>query len=111
MGEARIVYALDKVNKLNAELEEITLTLGANFTTVNTVQPVTKSVVEKSIAKRGDVMGLDRYVNDGNGILFLLIVSTDDAEVERLAMPRAEALVRDVEAYAEELGLGRSGST
>ncbi|CAH0045751.1 unnamed protein product [Clonostachys solani] len=100
-------YALDKVNKLNAELEEITLTLSANFTTVYTVQPVTKSIIEKSIAKGGNVMGLDRYVDDGNGILFLLIVSTDHAEVERLAIPRAEALVRDVEAYAKELDLER----
>ncbi|KAK7211645.1 hypothetical protein V2G26_018823 [Clonostachys chloroleuca] len=102
-----MTYALEKVNKLNAELEEITQTLSANFTTVYTVQPVTKSIVEKSIAKGGNVMGLDRYLNDGNGILFLLIVSTDDAEVERLAIPKAQALVRDVEAYAEELGLGR----
>ncbi|CAG9992145.1 unnamed protein product [Clonostachys byssicola] len=100
-------YALDKINKFNAELEEITQTLNANFTTVYTVQPVTKSIVEKSIAKGGNVMGLDRYLGDGNGILFLLIVSTDDAEVERLAMPKAQALVRDVEAYAEKLGLGR----
>jgi hypothetical protein len=100
-------YALEKVNHLNAELEEITQALGARFATVNTIQPITSSIIEKGIANGGNAMGLDRYVDEGNSILFLLIVSTDSADVEELAIPKAEALVKDVENYAEGLGLRR----
>jgi hypothetical protein len=102
-----IKYALEKVNELNAELEQITQALGARFATVNTIQPITRSIIEKGIANGGNAMGLDRYVDDGNSILFLLIVSTDSAEVEKLAIPKAEALVKGVEDYAEMLCLRR----
>jgi FAD/FMN-containing dehydrogenase len=100
-------YALNRFNELNAVLEEIVPSSETGFTTVCVVQPITKSTIEKGVANGGNVMGLDHYLDDGNGILFLIILAINGAEAERSAVPKLEAFVREVEAYAESLGLKR----
>lgn len=100
-------YALEKFNELNARLEDIVPSSETGFSTVYTIQPLTESIIEKSLARGGNAMGMDRHIDDGNGILFLVILAIDGAEAERVAAPEVEAFARDVEEYAESLGVGR----
>lgn len=50
-------------------------------------------------------MGLDKYILDGNGQMFLVTVAFNSAETEKLALPLIAAYVKDIDDYAESLGL------
>ena len=100
-------YALEKFNELNSLLEDIVPSSETGFSTVYTIQPLTESIIEKSVAIGGNAMGMDRHINDGNGILFLVILAIEGADAERSAVPLVETFAKDVEAYAGSLGLGR----
>lgn len=52
-------------------------------------------------------MGMDRYIDNDNGILFLVILVIGGAETEHSAALLVEDFSKDVEAYAESFGLGR----
>ncbi|KAM0277694.1 hypothetical protein ACHAQH_005637 [Verticillium albo-atrum] len=99
-------YAVEKFAELNAALEKVA---PSNQTALNTLcmfQPITKSIVEKGVANGGNVMGLESRIEDGNGIMFLVTLAVnDDAEAEKRAVPLVDAYLKDIDEYAESLGL------
>lgn len=98
-------YAVEKYNELNTALEEIAPSSQTGLNTLCMFQPITKSIVEKGVANGGNIMGLEKFVEDGNGIMFLVTLALNDAEAEKRAVPLLEAYTKDVEAYAESLDL------
>ncbi|KAK5996633.1 FAD-dependent monooxygenase sdcF [Cladobotryum mycophilum] len=98
-------YAVEKFFKLNASLEKIAPSSKTGLNTLCMFQPITKSIVDKGIANGGNVMGLDKYIKNGNGMMFLVTVALNGEEEEKLATPMVAAYLNDVDAYAASLGL------
>ncbi|KAF7554025.1 hypothetical protein G7Z17_g3228 [Cylindrodendrum hubeiense] len=97
-------YAVEKFNKLNKDLEKLMPSNESGLNTLCMFQPITKSHAEKGVQNGGNVMGLDKYTEDGNLILFLVTWAANGAENEEAAFPLIKAYVEDVEAKAKELG-------
>lgn len=98
-------YAVEKFNELNAALEAIVPSAHSDFNTLCIFQPITKSIVEKGENRGGNVLGLENYVKDGNGIMFLVTLAIDGADAEKLAVPKVAAYLEDLDAYSESLDL------
>lgn len=98
-------YAVEKFNKLNADLEKITPSEKTGFNTLCMFQPITKSIVEKGVANGGNVLGLEKHVEDGNGIMFLVTLAINGEEAEKLAIPKVKAYLDDLDAYSESIGV------
>jgi hypothetical protein len=99
-------YAVEKYHTLNAALEEIAPSQSSGLNTLCMFQPITKSIVDKGVANGGNTLGLEKYTEDGNGIMFLFTLALNDAEAEERAIPLIQAYVRDVEDYSKSLDLG-----
>ena len=92
-------YAVDKFYALNEDFEGL-LGNSSGFNTLCMFQPITKSIVEKGAQKGGNMFGLERWVADGNGILFLATLAFNGAQFEDVALPVMRAYTEDVEAFA-----------
>ncbi|EQB44463.1 FAD binding domain-containing protein [Colletotrichum gloeosporioides Cg-14] len=104
-NDARIInYAADKHYTLVADLEAA-VGVESGFNTLCMFQPITKSIVEKGVQNGGNIMGLDHYIQRGNGIMFLLTFAINDADKEAIAFPLIKAYIDDVEAHAVSLGV------
>lgn len=104
-NDARVMnYAVDKFYTLVEDLEAA-LGVEAGLTTLCMFQPITESIVDKGIKNGGNIMGLDHYIKDGNGIMFLLTLAVNTAQQEAIAFPITEAYIEDVDAHARSLGL------
>ncbi|KAJ0158875.1 Bifunctional solanapyrone synthase [Colletotrichum tanaceti] len=104
-NDARVMnYAVDKFYALNADLERA---VGADsgFNTLCMFQPITKSIVDKGVANGGNSLGLEQYIANGNGIMFLITLAINGADNETVAFPYVQAYTEDVEAYAASLDL------
>lgn len=97
-------YAVEKFYALNAEFETL-LTPASGFNTLCMFQPISKSIVEKGIKNGGNILGLDEYIKNGNGQMFLATLGVNGADKEALGYPKIKAYTEDVEAYAKSLGL------
>lgn len=98
-------YAAEKFHELNAAIEKIAPASVSNFNTLCMLQPITKSIVDKGVANGGNILGLESYVDEGNGIMFLVTLAINGAEAEALALPLVAAYLEDIDAYSESLGL------
>ncbi|KAJ3467374.1 hypothetical protein FSOLCH5_004157 [Fusarium solani] len=96
-------YAVEKFNKLNEDLEALMPSADSGLNTLCMFQPITKSIAEKGVANGGNVMGLDKYTEDGNGIMFLLTWAAHGEDNEKAAFPLLKAYIDDLEAKAKEL--------
>ncbi|KAI8212055.1 Bifunctional solanapyrone synthase [Colletotrichum sp. SAR 10_76] len=104
-NDARIInYAADKHYTLVADLEAA-VGVDSGFNTLCMFQPITKSIVEKGVQNGGNIMGLDHYIQRGNGIMFLLTFAINGADKEAIAFPLIKAYIDDVEAHAVSLGV------
>ncbi|TEA19689.1 Bifunctional solanapyrone synthase [Colletotrichum sidae] len=95
------------VEKFYALVEDLKVALGdeSGFTSLCMFQPISKSLVEKGIQNGGNVMGLDEYIKNGNGILFLITLAVNGAENETISVPYVRAFTDDIESHAASLGL------
>ncbi|KAG7112797.1 Bifunctional solanapyrone synthase like protein [Verticillium longisporum] len=98
-------YAAEKFHELNAAIEKIAPASVSNFNTLCMLQPITKSIVDKGVANGGNILGLESYIDEGNGIMFLVTLAINGAEAEALALPLVAAYLEDIDAYSESLGL------
>jgi hypothetical protein len=98
-------YAVDKFNELNAALEKVAPSSETGLNTLCMFQPITQSIVDKGVRNGGNVLGLDSYIEDGNGIMFLVTLALNGAEAERRAVPLVAAYLEDLDEYSESLGL------
>ncbi|GKT63043.1 FAD binding domain-containing protein [Colletotrichum tofieldiae] len=105
-NDARVMnYAVGKFYTLNEDLEKA-VGVDSGFNTLCMFQPITKSIVSKGIANGGNILGLEKYIANGNGIMFLITLAINGADNERIAFPYVQAYTEDVEAYAASLDLG-----
>jgi hypothetical protein len=98
-------YAVEKFTELNAALEKVAPSGETALNTLCMFQPITKSIVEKGVANGGNVMGLEKFVQDGNGIMFLVTLAVNSAEAEERARPLVAAYLKDIDEYAASLDL------
>ncbi|KAH8661043.1 FAD binding domain-containing protein [Ilyonectria robusta] len=98
-------YAVEKFNELNAALEKVAPSNETGLNTLCMFQPITKSIVDKGVENGGNVLGLDSYIEDGNGIMFLVTLALNGAEAEKRAVPLVAAYLEDLDEYSESLGL------
>ena len=98
-------HAVEKFNELNIALEAIAPSEQSDVNTLCMFQPITKSIVEKGVERGGNVLGLENYVKDGNGIMFLVTLAIKGYENEVAAQPLVKAYVEELDAYSDSLGL------
>lgn len=79
--------------------------VNGTFNTMCSFQPLNKIIAEHGINNGGNVMGLDYWMRDDNGILFLAEVGIRGAKEEELAYPIMKDWADAVDAYAKELGV------
>ncbi|KAF9873916.1 FAD binding domain-containing protein [Colletotrichum karsti] len=104
-NDARVMnYAVDKFYTLNEDLENA-VGVDSGFNTLCMFQPISKSIVEKGVKNGGNIMGLDHYIERGNGIMFLLTLAINGADKEAIAFALVKAYTEDVDNYAKSLDL------
>jgi len=97
-----ILYAQEKHKELITSLEAV-VSAGEFLSTQCQFQPITKTMVDHG--KGQNVMGLERHVAGGPGILFLMYVTVGTAADEAVALPLVRAYHEDLNRYASSLGL------
>ncbi|KAK1996543.1 FAD binding domain-containing protein [Colletotrichum falcatum] len=78
---------------------------GADFNVLVQFQPVTQSIVDHGIKNGGNSMGLEDVVANGPSLMWLIALTVDTPENQDIILPLALAYRREVEAYADSLGL------
>ncbi|KAH6974024.1 FAD binding domain-containing protein [Ilyonectria destructans] len=68
------------------------------------VQPVTRSIVDHSIAKGGNVLGLEDIVADGPGIMWLVEFTVDTLETQEQILPLCLEFRDAINRIADENG-------
>ena len=96
-------YTVEKFHKLNEDLESLMPGLKSGLNTLCMFQPITKSLAQKGVNNGGNVMGLNKYTEHGNGIMFLLTFAVNGAKNEATATPILKAYIKDIEAKAKKL--------
>jgi hypothetical protein len=99
---ALLTYVVEKFNKLNEDLEALMPSDKSELNTLCMFQPITKSIADKGVKNGGNVMGLDKYTESGDGIMFLLTWAAKGEENEEAAFPLLKAYMDDIETKAKE---------
>lgn len=97
-----ILYAQKKHKQLIQALEDV-VSSDKFLSTQCQFQPITKTMVDRS--NNNNVMGLERHVVDGPGILFLIYVAVGTIADEAVALPLVRAYHEDLNQYASSLGI------
>ncbi|KAJ2900398.1 FAD binding domain-containing protein [Zalerion maritima] len=98
-------YAVEQYYTLAETLEGV-LSDESEFNLLCMFQPITKSIADRGVEMGGNVMGLDYYTQDSNGIMFLLTLALNGEDQEDLARPYLSAYLDDLDAKAQEMGVG-----
>ncbi|KAF5620757.1 nicotine oxidase [Fusarium tjaetaba] len=96
-------YVVEKYDELNQALEALMPSAESELNTLCMFQPITKSIAEKGVKNGGNVMGLDKYTEDGDGIMFLLTWAAKGEASEEAAFPLLKAYMDDIETKAKEM--------
>lgn len=96
-----ILYAQEKHVELVRALEAA-VGVGNFLSTQCQFQPITKTVVDHS--KGNNVLGLEKHVAEGPGILFLIYAVVATAADDAVALPLVRAYHEDLNRYASSLG-------
>ncbi|KAJ6787511.1 hypothetical protein PWT90_02274 [Aphanocladium album] len=105
-NDARPVrYAVEKFAELIEELERVAPSSKSRLNTNLFFQPLSKSMTDKGTQRGGNVIGLERFTANANGLLLLVTASVKDSESERLIVPKLAKFMDDVDAYSASLKL------
>ncbi|KAL4403584.1 FAD binding domain-containing protein [Colletotrichum abscissum] len=74
----------------------------SNFELLTQFQPVTKSMVAHGDERGGNVLGLGRVVADGPALMWLLALTVDTAENQKLIFPLLLKLERVINKFADD---------
>ncbi|KAF5657789.1 hypothetical protein FHETE_10215 [Fusarium heterosporum] len=96
-------YVVDRFDKLNVDLEALMPSATSELNTLCMFQPITKSIADKGVKNGGNVMGLDKYTESTDGIMFLLTWAAKGEENEEIAFPVLKSYMDDIEARAKEM--------
>ncbi|KAK1598886.1 FAD binding domain-containing protein [Colletotrichum navitas] len=78
---------------------------GSDFDVLVQFQPVTKSIVEHGLKNGGNSMGLEDVVADGPSLMWLIALTVDTIENQRVILPLALEYREAIDNYAKSLGL------
>jgi hypothetical protein len=79
---------------------------GSQFSVLVQFQPVTQSMVKHSRENGGNALGLESVVAKGPALMWLIAVTVDTEQNQDKIDPLTRAYKADVDAYAEEMGVG-----
>lgn len=98
--------AMDLIDKLHkeyvAKMQEAAPT--SDFNVLLQFQPVTKSIVSHGEENGGNVLGLEKIVEDGPTIMWLIALTVDTAENQVMILPLALQFRDAINAGAKTLG-------
>lgn len=94
----------EQFDKIAQEMEQES---GRNITydVLAQFQPFTQSMVKHSQTTGGNILGLEEVVADGPTTNWLIILTCDTPEVQDRMLPLALEFRKEVDAYAQELGV------
>ncbi|KAI3390918.1 hypothetical protein diail_8414 [Diaporthe ilicicola] len=105
-NDARVMrYAVAAHEFAVAQLNA-TMTPDSGFNTLCMFQPLNNVIAQHGAEKGGNVMGLDYWMQGGDGIMFLATLAVKGAENELNAGPIMKNWTDCVAAYAHQLGVG-----
>lgn len=81
---------------------------GADFEVLVQFQPVTQGMVQKSLERGGNVLGLESVVADGPTLMWMIALTVDTAANQEHILPLALEYRDAINAYAEEIGVQKN---
>ena len=102
-NDPRIIWYAQEKHKALITALEAAVSAGNFLSTQCQFQPITKTMVDHSNGQ--NVLGLERHVANGPGILFLMYVTVGTAADEAVALPLVQAYHEDLNRYASSLGI------
>ncbi|KAK2036760.1 FAD binding domain-containing protein [Colletotrichum somersetense] len=72
------------------------------------LQPVTQSMLDPAIERGGNVLGLERVVKEGPALMWLLSLTTETAEIQKLTLPLLFELKNVINQYADSTGVQKN---
>jgi hypothetical protein len=76
----------------------------STFSTLVELQPVTNSMVDNSKKRGGNILGLERIVKDGPVLMWLVSLTVDTEENQKLILPIAREFVNAINNQEHEAG-------
>ncbi|KFX89937.1 hypothetical protein V490_06754 [Pseudogymnoascus sp. VKM F-3557] len=76
----------------------------SNFSTLVELQPVTNSMVDNSNKRGGNILGLERVVKDGPVLMWLVSLTVDTEENQKLILPIAQEFVAAINKAEKKAG-------
>lgn len=76
----------------------------SNFSTLVELQPVTNSMVSNSKKRGGNILGLERIVKDGPALMWLVSLTVDTEENQKVILPIAREFVDAINKAEKEAG-------
>ncbi|KFY58765.1 hypothetical protein V496_05968 [Pseudogymnoascus sp. VKM F-4515 (FW-2607)] len=76
----------------------------SNFSTLVELQPVTNSMVDNSVARGGNILGLERVVKDGPVLMWLVSLTVDTEENQNAILPIAREFIDAINKEEKEAG-------
>ncbi|KFY25434.1 hypothetical protein V493_04664 [Pseudogymnoascus sp. VKM F-4281 (FW-2241)] len=76
----------------------------SNFSTLVDFQPVTNSMVDNSVKRGGNILGLERVVKDGPVVMWLVSLTVDTEENQKAILPIAREFVGAINKAQKEAG-------
>ncbi|KFY26447.1 hypothetical protein V491_01305 [Pseudogymnoascus sp. VKM F-3775] len=76
----------------------------SNFSTLVELQPVTNSMVDNSVKRGGNILGLERVVKDGPVLMWLVSLTVDTEENQNAILPIAREFVDAINEAEKKAG-------
>ncbi|KFZ00989.1 hypothetical protein V501_10304 [Pseudogymnoascus sp. VKM F-4519 (FW-2642)] len=76
----------------------------SNFSTLVELQPVTNSMVDNSVKRGGNILGLERVVKDGPVLMWLVSLTVDTEENQKVILPIAREFVDAINKAEKKAG-------
>ncbi|OBT68146.1 hypothetical protein VE03_01616 [Pseudogymnoascus sp. 23342-1-I1] len=76
----------------------------SNFSTLVELQPVTNTMVDNSVKRGGNILGLERVVKDGPVLMWLVALTVDTEENQNAILPIAREFVDAINKAEKEAG-------
>ncbi|KZL72621.1 FAD binding domain-containing protein [Colletotrichum tofieldiae] len=103
-NDFRIMDFIDKKHK-EYSLKMAAAAPGSDFNVLLQFQPVTQSIVKHGRENGGNSLGLEDVVADGATIMWLIALTVDTPENQKIILPLALEFRNAIEEYAKSLGL------
>lgn len=105
-SDIRVLRFIDE--QLTAVTEKIRTALpDAVWQILLELQPVTQTMVSYASQNGGNILGLERVIEDGQAVMFLIAVTADTAANQEIIMPLVHEYKAACNEFASSLGLNK----